>query len=111
MELSGDAGGAERVGIGLVGFTGDWLVDTAIALRPAAIVSHRLLNMHLDLLLHSLVAAFRPTRICAGTWLQLRSHMPSTDCTLTIGPQGPQNHCVCWKGLEPQQSPIKDDKG
>lgn len=71
MELSGDAGGAERVGIGLVGFTGDWLVDTAIALRPAAIVSHRLLNMHLDLLLHSLVAAFQ-------AYPHLRSHMAST---------------------------------
>ena len=89
MELSGDAGGAERVGIGLVGFTGDWLVDTAIALRPAAIVSHRLLNMHLDLLLHSLVAAFRPTRICAATWLPQLGKVTLGYSHDTIGPQVP----------------------
>lgn len=71
MELSGDAGGAKRVGIGLVGFTGDWLVDIAIALRPAAIVGHRLLNMHLD---------FCPARPCYSiqAYPQLRSHMAST---------------------------------
>ena len=31
--------GHERIGIGLVGFTGDWLVEMAIALAPPAIVS------------------------------------------------------------------------
>lgn len=30
---------AERLGIGLVGFTGSWLLDAAIGLNPGAIVS------------------------------------------------------------------------
>ena len=30
---------AERLGIGLVGFTGSWLLDAAIGLSPGAIVS------------------------------------------------------------------------
>ena len=37
VELSGRC--AERLGIGLVGFTGSWLLDTAIGLKPGAIVS------------------------------------------------------------------------
>ena len=40
VDLNG--GKSDRLGIGLVGFTGGWLVDPAIALRPAAIVSHLL---------------------------------------------------------------------
>ena len=36
MEVNG--GSRERLGIGLVGFTGDDLVDEAIQLRPSAIV-------------------------------------------------------------------------
>ena len=37
VELNG--GTESRLGIGLVGFTGSWLVDTAISLRPYALVS------------------------------------------------------------------------
>ena len=37
VELNG--GSESRLGIGLVGFTGSWLVDTAISLRPHALVS------------------------------------------------------------------------
>lgn len=36
--MGGD-NGHKRIGIGLVGFTGEWLLETAIALRPPAIVS------------------------------------------------------------------------
>ena len=37
MELSERC--AERLGIGLLGFTGSWLLDVAISLKPGAIVS------------------------------------------------------------------------
>ena len=37
MELSERC--AERLGIGLLGFTGSWLLDAAIGLKPGAIVS------------------------------------------------------------------------
>lgn len=36
MEIN--AGSKDRIGIGLVGFTGASLVDTAILLKPSAIV-------------------------------------------------------------------------